>query len=218
MRKTSGQFSMQSPNWDKMLQAATRMKAAGLQGHSAQSPLIEIADFGPNPGALRMFAHIPPRVARDGALVVVLHGCSQNAADYDLGAGWSTLADRFGFCLLLPEQQAANNPNRCFNWFQPGDNERGQGEAQSIRQMIDRMVSDHGIDPRRIFITGLSAGGAMTSVMLAAYPEVFAGGAIVAGLPFWRGQQCAAGVRDHVSIAAASGQRLGRSGTRRLAA
>ena len=184
MRKTSGQFSMQSPNWDKMLQAAARMKAAGLQGHSAQSPLIEIADFGPNPGALRMFTHIPPRVARDGALVVVLHGCSQNAADYDLGAGWSTLADRFGFCLLLPEQQAANNPNRCFNWFQPGDNERGQGEAQSIRQMLDRMVSDHGIDPRRIFITGLSAGGAMTSVMLAAYPDMFAGGAIVAGLPY----------------------------------
>jgi feruloyl esterase len=183
MRKTPDQFSMQSPDWGKMLQAATRMKA-GLQGQSAQNHLHEITGFGSNPGALRMFAHIPPRVERGGALVVVLHGCTQSAADYDLGAGWSTLADRFGFCLLLPEQQAANNPNRCFNWFQPGDNERGQGEAQSIRQMIDRMVSDHGIDPKRIFITGLSAGGAMTSVMLATYPEVFAGGAIVAGLPF----------------------------------
>jgi len=184
MRKTSDRFSMHSPNWDKMLQAAARMKNAGPHAGTRQDHLHEVRDFGANPGALRMFVHLPPRVARGSALVVVLHGCSQSAADYDLGAGWSTLADRFGFCLLLPEQQAANNPNRCFNWFQPGDNERGQGEAQSIRQMIDRMVVDHGIDPTRVFITGLSAGGAMTSVMLAAYPDVFAGGAIVAGLPF----------------------------------
>jgi poly(hydroxyalkanoate) depolymerase family esterase len=184
MRKTSDRFSMSSPNWDKMLQAAARMKNAGAHVGPRQDHLHEVRDFGANPGALRMFVHLPPRVTRGSALVVVLHGCSQSAADYDLGAGWSTLADRFGFCLLLPEQQAANNPNRCFNWFQPGDNERGQGEAESIRQMIDRMVADHGIDPKRIFITGLSAGGAMTSVMLAAYPDVFAGGAIVAGLPF----------------------------------
>ncbi len=184
MRKTSDRFSMHRPNWDKMLQAAARMKNAGPHAGPRQDHLHEVREFGANPGALRMFVHLPPRVARGSALVVVLHGCSQSAADYDLGAGWSTLADRFGFCLLLPEQQAANNPNRCFNWFQPGDNERGQGEAQSIRQMIDRMVVDHGIDPTRVFITGLSAGGAMTSVMLAAYPDVFAGGAIVAGLPF----------------------------------
>jgi poly(hydroxyalkanoate) depolymerase family esterase len=184
MRKTPDQFSIHRPNWDKMLQAAARMKVAGPQIRPAQSQLHPVTNFGSNPGALRMFAHLPPRVARGGALVVVLHGCSQSAADYDLGAGWSTLADRFGFCLLLPEQQASNNPNRCFNWFQPGDNERGQGEAESIRQMIDTMVADHGIDPKRIYITGLSAGGAMTSVMLAAYPELFAGGAIVAGLPF----------------------------------
>ena len=124
------------------------------------------------------------RAAANPPLVVVLHGCTQTAAGYDLGAGWSTLADRFGFALLLPEQQRSNNPNGCFNWFQPGDIERGRGEACSIRQMVDKMVSDHGINPARVFVTGLSAGGAMTSVMLATYPDVFAGGAIVAGLPY----------------------------------
>ena len=121
---------------------------------------------------------------RAPALVVVLHGCGQTAAGYDLGTGWSTLAKRYGFALLMPEQQASNNANTCFNWFNPGDIARGRGEAASIRQMIARMVADHEIDPRRIYITGLSAGGAMTSVMLATYPEVFAGGAIIAGLPF----------------------------------
>src|SRR5205085_8253905 len=70
------------------------------------------------------------------------------------------------------------------NWFNPEDIVRDGGEAFSIRQMIARMTRDHSIDPDRIFITGLSAGGAMTSVMLATYPEIFAGGAIIAGLPY----------------------------------
>ena len=84
----------------------------------------------------------------------------------------------------MPEQQSSNNGNGCFNWFNPEDTARDSGEACSIRQMIARMELDVGIDPRRVFVTGLSAGGAMTSVMLATYPEIFAGGAIIAGLPF----------------------------------
>jgi len=86
--------------------------------------------------------------------------------------------------LLFPEQQRSNNPNGCFNWFQPAHSQRGKGEPLSIRQMIEKSVVDHGIDQRRVFVTGLSAGGAMTSNMLACYPEVFAAGAIVAGLPY----------------------------------
>jgi feruloyl esterase len=182
-RKTLGSFWKQPQKWDKLLQTA-RMRSATSGNGAPSSHLREIRNFGSNPGELRMFAHLPPQVSEDCALVVVLHGCTQSAAGYDLGAGWSTLADRFGFVLLLPEQQRSNNPNGCFNWFQAGDIERGHGEAYSIRQMIDKMVLDHGINPARVFVTGLSAGGAMTSVMLATYPEVFAGGAIVAGLPY----------------------------------
>jgi poly(hydroxyalkanoate) depolymerase family esterase len=148
------------------------------------TPLVEIPDFGSNPGALRMFAFVPEKLQQPRALVVVLHGCGQTAAGYDHGAGWSTLAKHYGFALVLPEQQGSNNANRCFNWFNPEDIARGSGEAASIRQMIARMVADHGIDKHRIFVTGLSAGGAMTSVMLATYPEVFAAGAVIAGLPF----------------------------------
>jgi poly(hydroxyalkanoate) depolymerase family esterase len=156
----------------------------GTAAPTGRSPLVEITGFGSNPGALRMFAHVPETSPRPSALVVVLHGCGQTATGYDIGTGWSTLANRYGFALLMPEQQSGNNPNTCFNWFSPGDIARGRGEAGSIRQMVTRMVADHRLDPRRIYITGLSAGGAMTSVMLAVYPDVFAGGAIIAGLPF----------------------------------
>src|SRR5258708_35583839 len=105
-------------------------------------------------------------------------------AVYDFGAGWSTLAKHYGFALLMPQQQAFNNANGCFNWFNPEDTERDRGEACSISQMIAYAVKEIGIDRERIFVTGLSAGGAMTSVMLATYPEVFAGRAIIAGLPY----------------------------------
>jgi len=149
-----------------------------------RSPLVETRGFGTNPGDLRMFSYVPDSLQPAPGLVVVLHGCGQTAAGYDLGAGWSTIAKHYGFALLTPEQQPSNNANACFNWFNPEDSARGRGEAQSIRQMIARMVREHKIDPHRIFVTGLSAGGAMTSVMLATYPEVFAAGAVIAGLPY----------------------------------
>ena len=149
-----------------------------------RSPLVEVTGFGSNPGGLKMFSYVPPNLSGRLALVVVLHGCGQRAAGYDLGAGWSTLARRYGFALLMPEQQPVKNANTCFNWFNPEDVTRGRGEVCSIRQMIGKMTADHPINRSRIFVTGLSAGGAMTSAMLATYPEVFAAGAIIAGLPY----------------------------------
>jgi len=155
-------------------------------GRVGPARLTETTGFGSNPGELRMFSYFPAdqRARQQLPLVVILHGCTQTASDYDLGTGWSMLAERYGFAVLAPEQRRANNANRCFNWFDPKDISRGSGEALSIRQMIARMTHAHSIDSTRIFITGLSAGGAMASVMLATYPEVFAGGAIVAGLPY----------------------------------
>ena len=169
-------------HWSTLLQ--TTAASRGPDATHAGDHLTELTGFGSNPGVLRMFTYAPKNLAPSPALVVVLHGCTQSAAGYDLGAGWSALAERYGFVLLLPEQTAANNPKTCFNWFLPGDTARDRGEAFSIRQMIEKTIGAHGIDRRRVFITGLSAGGAMTTAMLAAYPEVFAAGAIIAGLPY----------------------------------
>ncbi|MBV9305260.1 MAG: PHB depolymerase family esterase, partial [Acidobacteriaceae bacterium] len=146
--------------------------------------LKELLHFGANPGALGGKTYIPEQLPSNPPLVVILHGCTQTAAGYDHGSGWSRLAERYKIALLYPEQQRSNNSNLCFNWFLPQDTRRDEGEALSIRQMVEALVLRHGIDRERIFLTGLSAGGAMTSVMLATYPEVFAGGAIIAGLPY----------------------------------
>jgi poly(hydroxyalkanoate) depolymerase family esterase len=158
--------------------------ASSLGGFAVPDRLDDLTAFGSNPGALGARIYVPVGLARRAPLIVVLHGCTQTAAGYDHGSGWSQLADRFGFAVLFPEQRRTNNQNLCFNWFDPADSRRDSGEALSIRQMIAAGIDRHDLDPARVFVTGLSAGGAMTSVMLATYPEVFAGGAIIAGLPY----------------------------------
>ena len=146
--------------------------------------LHDLTGFAPDPGNLRARLYVPADLRPGSALVVALHGCTQDAAVYDHGTGWSTLAEREGFAVLFPEQRRANNANMCFNWFESADIARTGGEAESIAAMIDRVVADHAIDPARVFVTGLSAGGAMTAVMLATWPERFAAGAIIGGLPY----------------------------------
>lgn len=171
-------------DWEKLLSILAKVQAWTNKVGTEDSRLVEVTDFGSNPGNLRMFTYVPDDLPPSAPLVVALHGCTQTAAAYDQGTGWSRLADRLGFSLLLPEQHWRNNPLRCFNWFRPEDTARDNGEPLSIRQMVGRMVADHDLDKRRVYVTGLSSGGAMTSVMLATYPDLFAGGAIVAGVPY----------------------------------
>jgi poly(hydroxyalkanoate) depolymerase family esterase len=145
---------------------------------------VEVADFGSNPGNLAMFVHTPSGPLAPGApLIVLLHGCGQSAVAFARESGWTALSEQFGVPLVLPDQAGANNHGRCFNWFQPTHVQRGSGEALSIRQMVAEAVERFRSDPRRIYIAGLSAGGAMAAAMLSAYPDVFAAGAVVAGLP-----------------------------------
>lgn len=140
--------------------------------------------FTPNPGALEMWLHIPEGLPAGAPLVVVLHGCTQSAVRFASDSGWLALAQKAGFAVLAPQQTSANNPNSCFNWFEPQHMRRGGGEPASIAAMVETAIAQHGLDRDRVYVTGLSAGGAMAAVMLASYPDRFAGGAVVAGLPY----------------------------------
>jgi poly(hydroxyalkanoate) depolymerase family esterase len=168
------------------LLASARKKAAAARVAPARRPtrLREQTEFGANPGNLRMFVYAPEHLPSEAPLVIALHGCTQTADEYDHGTGWSSLADSLGFAVVYPQQQPANNAKNCFSWFLPNDITRGHGESLSIREMVDYAIATLAADRRKVFVTGLSAGGAMASVMLATYPEIFAGGAILAGLPY----------------------------------
>jgi poly(hydroxyalkanoate) depolymerase family esterase len=180
------------------IKAASAMTKARAKASAASAPTpwsistplstvggqFQEADFGSNPGRLTMLVHVPAVPPAPGApLVVLLHGCGQAATTFARDAGWIALADRLGVPLVLPEQTGANNHGRCFNWFRPNHVRRGFGEALSIRQMVATATKRFRSDPNRIYIAGLSAGGAMTAALMAAYPDVFAAGAVVAGLP-----------------------------------
>jgi poly(hydroxyalkanoate) depolymerase family esterase len=172
------------PKWEKLLSTYSIAQGWTNKIDSFDNRLFEVTSFGSNPGELRMFTYVPNNLPDSAPLVVLLHGGTQSAASYDQGSGWSRLADRYGFALLLPQQSERNNPLKCFNWFNPQDMVRDSGEALSIKQMVDWMVSAHNLDRQNIYVTGVSSGGAMTTIMLAVYPDVFAGGAIIAGLPY----------------------------------
>ena len=172
------------PGLPSLVRVKPRPSSRRPRPGSGKSRLVEVSGFGRNPGDLRMLEYMPPQAKAALPLVVVLHGCFQNAEDFDRTSGWSSLARKHGFALLYPEQKPANNANLCFNWFRPSLVTRDRGELGSIREMIDACRKRHPIDDGRIFVMGLSAGGAMASALLATYPELFAAGAIICGLPF----------------------------------
>ncbi|MFG1952578.1 PHB depolymerase family esterase [Micromonospora sp. NPDC048830] len=167
--------------------AGITLAAAALVAVSAPAQaasLTQVTGFGSNPGNLAMYAYRPDGLPANSPAVVLLHGCSQNASTYFTNSGWRKYADQWQFALIVAQQPSANNSSSCFNWFETGDTARGQGEALSIKQMVDYARSNYGLDAGRIFVSGLSAGGAMSAVMLATYPDVFAAGSVVAGLPY----------------------------------
>ncbi len=130
-----------------------------------------------------MKSFAPAGLLPKSPLVVVLHGCRQTPESFDAASGFTRLARARGFVVLFPEQTTRNNPQRCFNWFRPSAVAHDRGELMSIKQMIEHACQKHRIDRSRIFIVGLSAGGAMAAALVAHYPETFAGAAFVAAMP-----------------------------------
>lgn len=117
-------------------------------------------------------------------LVVMLHGCTQTADDFARGTRMNAIAERDRFLVLYPEQDRTANPQACWNWFDPQHQVRDSGEPSLIADMTRRVISQYRIDPRRVFVAGISAGGIMASTVALAYPDLYAAVGIHSAVPY----------------------------------
>jgi len=139
--------------------------------------------------ALRFLTHVPRGANPDTAapLVCMLHGCNQDAAGFAASTGMNEAADRHGFVVVYPEQDRGQNPQGCWNWFLPQHQARGGGEPAAIAATVQEVVANMSpgtIDSRRVFVAGLSAGGAMAMILAYTYPDLFSAAAVHSGLAY----------------------------------
>lgn len=137
--------------------------------------------FGRHAYRYRLF--VPGSPAADRPVLVLLHGCKQDSEDFARGTAMNELARTHGCIVVYPEQLRSANNMGCWNWFDPAHQRRGAGEPAMIAALASKVAAEHGGDPRRIYVAGLSAGGAMAALVARLYPEVFAAVGVHSGLP-----------------------------------
>ena len=130
---------------------------------------------------------VPPHTAHTRTagrpLVVMLHGCSQDPADFAAGTQMNAVARAHGAVVLYPQQVHGANPQKCWNWFKPQHQDRDRGEPAALAALTRAITAEHDIDPRRVYVAGLSAGGAMADILGHTHPDLFAAVGVHSGLP-----------------------------------
>ncbi|HEX2197208.1 MAG TPA: PHB depolymerase family esterase, partial [Burkholderiales bacterium] len=171
------------------IQRALRGGASTAGATSTPAPLPGrgrfLTDTYANSAGTRTYrTYLPSRPVQGLPVVVMLHGCKQNPDDFAAGTRMNALADELGFAVVYPAQSHQANVSGCWNWFQPQHQRREAGEPSLIAGITREAAARHKLDERRVYVAGLSAGGAMAAVMASTYPELYAGVGIHSGLPF----------------------------------
>jgi len=135
-------------------------------------------------GSRRYKLYVPSKGSSPKRLLVMLHGCTQDPDDFARGTRMNAVAGAQGFAVLYPEQPATANPLKCWNWFAASHQKRGQGEPGLLASMIQKVVAEQKIDPSKVYVAGISAGGAMAAILGATYPELASGLAIHSGIAY----------------------------------
>lgn len=163
---------------------AERHHAEGSAAPGGETLPMLSRTHGGTAGARDYKLFLPPRAAAEGVrgLVVMLHGCTQNADDFARGTAMNAIAAREGLIVAYPNQTTGSNPNGCWNWFEPLNQRRGAGEPAILAGLAQEVARAHGVPEGAVFAAGLSAGGAMAAILGEAYPDVFSAVGVHSGL------------------------------------
>ncbi|MPY64662.1 PHB depolymerase family esterase [Streptomyces spongiae] len=163
-------------------QGAAAASATSAEGAAPTASLTEVTNFGTNPSNLQMYLYVPDTVTENPAVLVAVHWCTGSGPVFYQNTEFASLADRYGFIVIYP---SVTRSSKCFDVSSPQALKRGGGsDPVGIKSMIDHVTRTYDADTSRIFATGVSSGAMMTNVLLGDYPDVFAGGAAFAGVPF----------------------------------
>jgi poly(hydroxyalkanoate) depolymerase family esterase len=170
------------------------LTAVAFPPQASAASLVEVTNFGSNPGGMRMHVYVPDSHPAAPAIVVAMHGCGGSGPGFYASSEFASLADRYGFIVIYPSAEQQAGFGNCFDTWSDAAKHRGGGsDPVSIVSMVTYVEQHYGGDPNRVFATGSSSGGMMTNEMLALYPDVFKAGAAFMGVPF----NCFANAADY---------------------
>ena len=163
---------------------ATEQHHAAATATPRSRGMFESRHFVGDTGEIDYKLYVPAGLDTTHApLLLMLHGCTQSPDDFARGTRMNALADMHGYVIAYPEQSVERNATHCWNWFRRDDQQRESGEPALLAALTRRLIATHALDERRIYVAGLSAGGAMAAILANTHPDIYAAIGVHSGLP-----------------------------------